>query len=131
MANYNYGTTNYLGKIILMSKVQGQKYSVEYIEKTSTVDFIGDISLGGTIDYAPIVSLLEQSANTSEILTLNLKGLSFLNSSGISMLSKFVIGFRKRKNVQLVVIGSKNIPWQAKSLKNLEKLLPGLKLQVE
>jgi hypothetical protein len=47
------------------------------------------------------------------------------------MLSKFVIGFRKRKNVQLVVIGSKNIPWQAKSLKNLEKLLPGLKLQVE
>ena len=114
-----------------MSKVQGQKYSVEYIEKTSTVDFIGDISLGGTIDYAPIVSLLEQSDNTSEILTLNLKGLSFLNSSGISMLSKFVIGFRKRKNVQLVVIGSKNIPWQAKSLKNLEKLLPGLKLQVE
>ncbi len=114
-----------------MSKVQGQKYSVEYIEKTSSVDFIGDISLGGTIDYAPIVSLLEQSATASEILTLNLKGLSFLNSSGISMLSKFVIGFRKRKNVQLVVIGSKNIPWQAKSLKNLEKLLPGLKLQVE
>ena len=115
-----------------MNKVQGTKYSVDYTESTNTVNFIGDISLGGTQEYVPIVELLEKStADATETLILNLKELSFLNSSGISMLSKFVIGFRKRKDIQLVILGSKNMPWQVKSLKNLEKLLPGLKLQIE
>jgi hypothetical protein len=37
---------------------------------------------------------------------------------------------RKKKKTQLVVLGSKKMPWQSKSLKNLERLLPGLKLVV-
>jgi len=113
-------------------EVQGEKYRVEYVEKTTTVNFKGDISLGGSQEYTPIVDLLNEAANSSPpILTLNLKELTFLNSSGISMLSKFVLVFRKKKGVQLVVLGSKTMPWQAKSLKNLERLLPGLKLQIE
>ncbi len=113
-------------------EVKGEKYKVEYDQKTATINFKGDISLGGPNDYAPIVNLLNEAAkSTPPTLTLNLKGLIFLNSSGISMLSKFVLGFRKKKGIQLVVLGSKSMPWQAKSLKNLERLLPGLKLQVE
>jgi hypothetical protein len=38
---------------------------------------------------------------------------------------------RKKKGIQLIVLGSKKVPWQGKSLKNLERLLPGLKLIVE
>jgi hypothetical protein len=78
------------------------------------------------------VKLLNTFADSrSQIITLNLKELAFLNSSGISMLSKFVLGMRKNKGTQLVVLGSKKMPWQSKSLKNLERLLPGLKLIVE
>lgn len=64
-------------------------------------------------------------------MTLDLRELAFLNSSGISMLSKFVLSVRKKKGVQLVVLGSNDMPWQGKSLKNLEKLLPGVKLEIE
>jgi len=64
-------------------------------------------------------------------MTIDLRNLVFVNSSGISMLSKFVLSMRKKKGVQLVVLGSNDIPWQGKSLKNLEKLLPGLKLEIE
>jgi hypothetical protein len=64
-------------------------------------------------------------------MTLDLRNLAFVNSSGISMLSKFVLSMRKKKGVQLVVLGSNDMPWQGKSLKNLEKLLPGLKLEIE
>lgn len=64
-------------------------------------------------------------------MSINLKDLGFLNSSGISMLSKFVLSLRKKKGIQLIVLGSNDMPWQGKSLKNLEKLLPGLKLEID
>lgn len=113
-------------------EVKGDDYQVEYEPTSATVYFKGEITLGGPKDYAPIVNLLNQvAASEPPTLRLNLKELAFLNSSGISMLSKFVLGMRKKKGIQLVVLGSKKTPWQGKSLKNLERLLPGLKLVVE
>ncbi len=113
-------------------QVQGDDYQVQYDSTSAIVDFKGEISLGGPKDYAPIVNLLNQVADLEPpVITLNLKELAFLNSSGISMLSKFVLGMRKKKGTQLVVLGAKKNPWQSKSLKNLERLLPGLKLVVE
>ncbi|MBW4635299.1 MAG: hypothetical protein KME30_26415 [Iphinoe sp. HA4291-MV1] len=113
-------------------KVQGDDYQVQYDPASATVYFKGEIALGGPKDYAPIVNLLNQvAALEPPTIQLNLKELAFLNSSGISMLSKFVLGMRKNKGTQLIVLGSKQTPWQKKSLKNLERLLPGLKLVVE
>jgi hypothetical protein len=113
-------------------KVEGNGYEVEYDPESATVYFEGEISLGGPKDYAPIVNLLNEVANVkAKTITLNLKKLAFLNSSGISMLSKFVLGMRKNRETQLIVFGSKKVPWQSKSLKNLERLLPGLKLVVD
>lgn len=113
-------------------EVKGDGYQVQYDPASATVYFQGEIALGGPKDYAPIVNLLnEVAALEPKIITLNVKELAFLNSSGISMLSKFVLGMRKKKGTQLVVIGSKKMPWQGKSLKNLERLLPGLKLVVQ
>ncbi len=112
-------------------EVTDEDYQVQYDPASSTVYFKGAISLGGPKDYAPIVKLLDDVAKLAPTtLTLNVKELKFLNSSGISMLSKFVLGMRKKKS-QLVVLGTKKMPWQVKSLKNLERLLPGLKLVVE
>ena len=112
-------------------EVKGDDYQVQYEPASSTVYFKGEIALGGPSDYAPIVKLLNQAAASDPaVITLDLKELTFLNSSGISMLSKFVLGMRKKKGIQLVVLGSNKVPWQGKSLKNLERLLPGLKLIV-
>lgn len=115
-----------------IAEVKADDYQVRYEPDNTTVYFKGQIALGGPKDYAPIVNLLDKVADSNtQTLTLHLKELAFLNSSGISMLSKFVLGMRKKKATQLIVIGSKGMPWQKKSLQNLERLLPGLKLVVE
>ena len=63
-------------------------------------------------------------------MTLDLRGLEFLNSSGIAMLSKFTIEIRNRKTVDLSVVGSKAVSWQGKSLINLCKLMPTLRMDI-
>ncbi|MGB5596107.1 MAG: STAS domain-containing protein [Crocosphaera sp.] len=113
-------------------EIKGDDYSVDYDPDAMIINFKGDLSLEGAKEYKPIAELLENATNNDPLeISLNLRELAFLNSSGISMISKFVLSLRKKKNIQLVVLGSSEIPWQGKSLKNLKKLLPGLKLEVE
>lgn len=112
-------------------EIKGEDYIVKYDPESATVNFEGELSLGGPSEYEPITTLLNDVAKTNPAtMTLNLRQLGFLNSSGISMLSKFVMGLRKQKGTQLIVLGSNDQPWQGKSLQNLVRLLPGLKLEV-
>ncbi len=116
----------------MIQEIKGEDYTVLFDEAATTVIFKGELSLGGPSEYEPIASLLNTATDTNPTtMTLNLKELGFLNSSGISMLSKFVLSLRKKKGIQLIVLGSNNMPWQGKSLKNLERLLPGLKLEID
>ena len=112
-------------------EIKGDDYTVHYESETETITFKGELALGGPKEYAPINDLLLQVAgDRPNIMTVDLRELAFLNSSGISMLSKFVLGLRKNKETQLVILGSNDMPWQGKSLKNLQKFLPSLKLEV-
>ena len=113
-------------------EVKGEDYIVQFDPESVSVHFKGELSLGGATEYAPITNLLNEVAESEpNTMTIDVRNLAFVNSSGISMLSKFVLSMRKKKGVQVVVLGSNDIPWQGKSLKNLEKLLPGLKLEIE
>lgn len=113
-------------------QVKGENYYVWYDENNEAVNFDGALRLPGMQDYAPILQLLNDIASTEPTnMVLNLQSLNFLNSSGISMLSKFIIGMRKKKSVQMKILGSSNIPWQGKSLKNLQRLMPGLALDLQ
>jgi len=76
------------------------------------------------------MDLLLTAVEQSPTLTLNLQELEFLNSSGISMLSMFVVKVRDRGVTQLVLQGSNKILWQTKSLRNLQRLMPGLTLEL-
>ena len=111
-------------------EIKNKKYSIWYDAVTETIFLQGSLRLSGMEEYAPISQLLNNVANQEPaIITLDLRELKFLNSSGISMLSKFVINVRKKKNIQIIVIGSNTIPWQGKSLKNLQRLMASLKLK--
>ena len=117
---------------MIIQEIKGEDYIVQYDANSVTIEFQGELALGGPKEYAPINTLLKQIANDKpKEMTIDLKGLSFLNSSGISMLSKFLLGMRKQKEIEIVVLGSNDIPWQGKSLKNLQKILPSLKLKIE
>jgi hypothetical protein len=113
-------------------EIKTEDYNIWYDAVAKAVICQGSLRLGGMEDYTPIEQLLEDVvAQQPQNLTLNLRELKFLNSSGINVLSKFVIKARQQKNMQLVVRGSTNIPWQGKSLKNFQRLLPSLELEWE
>ena len=111
-------------------EVKGDDYRVWYEQLDATVYCQGSLRLAGTEEYAPIVQILENIIDkTPKKITLNLCQLEFLNSSGINVLSKFVIKVRQKETIEIIVQGSESIPWQGKSLKNLQRLMPSLKLE--
>jgi hypothetical protein len=108
------------------------EYHVTYDPTTATVRCHGSFRLRGTEEYAPILQVLTTAADAKPaILTLDLRTLQFLNSSGINTLSKFVLQVRKHNASQVVIQGSRQFAWQEKSLKNFQRLLPGLQLEID
>jgi hypothetical protein len=111
-------------------EVKGDDYKVWYDPSEFTIYCQGSLRLAGTEEYAPIVQILEYVIDQApQNIALNLCQLEFLNSSGINVLSKFVIKVRQKEKIKITVKGSDIIPWQGKSLKNLQRLMPALKLE--
>ena len=107
-------------------------YHVTYDPSTATITCQGTFRLQGNAEYDTILQLLMVAADTKPpALTLDVRALQFLNSSGINMLSKFVLQVRKHNVSQVVIKGSSQFPWQQKSLKNFQRLLAGLQLEIE
>lgn len=117
---------------MITQAIKAEDYEVIYESESSTVTLSGSLRLSGLEDTNPVIKLLHQILEENpSLITINLKELEFLNSSGINMLSKFVIKVRQKKETALIVLASTTIPWQGKSLKNLQKLMPSLELKIE
>ncbi len=113
-------------------EVKGENYCVRYDEETSVIVCEGSLRLYGASGYEDIVKLFNEVAdNKPTAITLNLQDLQFLNSSGINAISKFVIKVRNHKTSEITVLGASKFPWQMKSLKNLQRLMPSLSLVIE
>jgi len=97
----------------------------------ATIHYEGTLRLSGTEAYAPILELMQQVlASKPSKVVLDLTELEFLNSSGINLLAKFTIDVRKQPEIGLHVLGSTRIPWQSKSLPNLQKLHRAVELTI-
>ncbi|NJM22648.1 MAG: hypothetical protein HC907_30040 [Richelia sp. SM1_7_0] len=112
-------------------EIKGDNYKVWYETNSASINFHGSLRLNGMEEYSSILKILNDAVDSNPPrLTLNLMHLDFLNSSGITMLSKFVIGMRSNSGIHLMILGSNAIPWQSKLLKNLQRLMPNLSLKV-
>lgn len=113
-------------------RIETEDYTVWYEPEMATVNFKGLLRESLIADYKPIEELLDQ-VMVQELpqVTMNLQQLEFLNSSGMSVLSRFVIRVRKQKKTQLRVKGSRQMPWQDKLLVNWQRLMPNLKVEWE
>jgi hypothetical protein len=106
--------------------IQGESYEI-VLETSDRVSFRGALRLTGSEEYGPILDLLKSTVeDTGAGVTIDLRELNFLNSSGITMLSRFVIYVRDRAGVRLEFLASGTVPWHARSLMNLQRLMPSL-----
>ncbi len=113
-------------------EIKAEEYTIQYIAETGEINCQGSLLLSGTEEYAPILNLmLEAAEEQAEHLTLKVTELEFLNSSGINTMTKFVINVRNRKSLALTVVGLDGTPWQVRLLKNLQRLMPSLQLQMQ
>ncbi len=110
--------------------IQGDNYSVAYDTASGMVALKGMMRLNGMEEYAPVISILSRAVTENPAVTLDLRELEFLNSSGIAMLSKFVIEARNKQTVALTILGAKAVAWQGKSLVNLQRLMPALSMEI-
>lgn len=105
----------------------GEGYVVLRDAADGIVALKGVLRLNGMAEYAPIVDTLNAAVGGGRPLTIDVSELEFLNSSGIAMMSRFVIESRNA-SLSLRVVASERIPWQGKSLRNLQRLMPTLEL---
>jgi len=110
--------------------IEGETFVVEYDPDAGCVRMKGTMRLNGTAEYEPIMTLLLRSIEEHSHLTLDLRELEFLNSSGIATISRFVITARDRHTISLTILGTKTVAWQGKSLRNLQRLMPDLHLDI-
>jgi hypothetical protein len=110
--------------------IVGETFEIR-LEDNNTVLFKGALRLSGTEDYAPILDMLKGTLlNPPAPIVLDLRDLDFLNSSGITMLSRFVIEARDRADINLYFLASESVAWHARSLKNLQRLMPALTVRL-
>jgi len=113
-------------------EIETSDHKIWYEPATATLYFKGVMREAGIADYKPTEELLQQAlADDPGTITMNIRKLEFLNSSGTSVLSRFIIGVRKKKTIELVVQGSKAIPWHEKIVRNWQRLMPALTQQWE
>jgi hypothetical protein len=125
-----------------MKNITGESFEVR-LEENSTIFFKGALRLRGTEDYAPILDMLKETLretlgetlgetrlSPAAPIVLDLRELDFLNSSGITMFSRFVIEARSHAGVDLHFIASETVPWHARSLRNLQRLMPALNIRM-
>jgi len=84
--------------MLAVEQIKGDEYTVEHDPGAHTVTFKGTIRLQTSDDYLPMTQLLQAAHDSAagERLSLDFRQLQFLNSSGISTISKFVIGAASR-----------------------------------
>ena len=107
-----------------------EDFSFRFDSGSGTLFCSGFLRLEGVTQYQPLMEMMLKAIDACPSLILNLEELEFLNSSGISMLSMFVVKIRERADLQFTLRGSAKILWQTKSLRNLQRLMPSLKLEL-
>jgi len=113
-------------------KISGEGFLVQYDPEQGLVICSGLLDLRGKEGYGPVSRLLDQAVeDVHPQLTLDLTGLEFLNSSGITTLGGFIIKLRNRGISALRIRCSSDYTWQPRSMRGLQKLMPDMALEFD
>lgn len=111
--------------------LQAGDAKVTFDKDKQLITFEGSMRLANMKEYDQVADFLrEQTNGLNGSLMLDFNNLQFLNSSGITTLSLFILNCKKRHDLKLHVKGSKDIAWQQKSLANFKKLWSDIQLEI-
>ncbi|EIJ44305.1 hypothetical protein BegalDRAFT_3495 [Beggiatoa alba B18LD] len=113
-----------------MNTIKDDKYMVVYQPEQANIIFSGSFMLNGTSAYEPILELMKTAAEEQTInpLTIDIRQLQFINSSGINMMTKFVMYITEVKQLktEVILLITQTTTWQRKLSINLQRLMPSL-----
>lgn len=89
----------------------------------------GVLRLASVDAYAPVLAGVAEALRTWPRLTLDLRELAFLNSSGVRALARLVLAARDADR-PLALVGTTRYPWQAKAAASLRAIHPGLVIEL-
>jgi len=115
-------------------EIVSKKYRLTYEASTAKVSCYGSLFLNGSKEYEPLLNLLKEAANQQpENLALDLRGLEFLNSSGINTIMQFVtyVGNTKSSHFKFTVLVNENNLFHRKLSVNLQRLFSNLQVKFE
>lgn len=119
----------------MLHEIKDDKYHVVYNHETAIISLEGSLMLNGAIAYEPILNLLKYAAEQQEpnALILDIRSLKFVNSSGINMLTKFIMYIVEIKELKITITlhGLQNVAWQKKLSVNLRRLMQNFKENLE
>jgi hypothetical protein len=102
-----------------------------YNKDQKTIAIEGSMRLANLSEYEVVGDFLSKvSLEANDHLTIDLRNLQFLNSSGITTFSMFILSCKKHGKPKLKVLGSDQISWQKKSLRNFKKLWDDVEVEV-
>ncbi|WP_236974702.1 slr1659 superfamily regulator [Membranihabitans maritimus] len=104
---------------------------ITYNQSESSLTFEGSMRLANMKEYDVVSQFLKTSSESStDTLILDLQPLQFLNSSGITTLSLFILNCKKKGNPKITVLGNESISWQQKSIANFKKLWNEVEIKI-
>ena len=114
-----------------MHEIKGEDYSVTYDSAAATVVLRGKLRLYDYVAWQPIERLLlEVTATQSSAITLDIRDLEFINSSGIDMLFRFAYKVSNQAHSWLTVrLLDKAAIWQQRLLSTIEMMVPSLQVE--
>ncbi|MCC5813633.1 MAG: hypothetical protein JJT78_02675 [Leptospira sp.] len=104
-------------------EVKTEEYSAYYDPAEKKVVMTGSMRLQNLASYEEIKKVLKTGIeNTNDQMTVDIQNLNFMNSSGITTLSLFLIECRNKKYTPVRILGSAKVSWQIKTVLNFKKL---------
>jgi anti-anti-sigma factor len=103
--------------------ISGPEYLVRYSKGTQTVTFEGTLRLNSYDEIKTMVRDALTALGQAGVLTLDVRQVKLLNSSGINLFAGTALSARTG-GVKLRLLTSPEYSWQAKMLGTLRKLMP-------
>lgn len=110
-------------------KIQTTEYTIDCREGAPFSKISGVLRLATPAAYEHALAPIRQHlAATTGPYTLDVAQLTFMNSSGITGLSRIVMVARS-DNRDMIIVVSDAVPWQRKTFSSLQKLYPKLQIR--